>query len=181
MTEIKLKNNKSIKNKLIKLGTKNECAICGLKSTWNNKPITLQLDHIDGDNKNNLVSNLRLLCPNCHSQTKTYSGRNMAKRPNNSAKPDKKELKELYEIYSIKQISAIKQVSKRTVYDWLAYYDLPTNRFGRVLTCEQVRLIKNLYTKREDNNHTHRSLAKLFNTSKGVIQGVLENKKYKDC
>ena len=39
----------------------------------NGKKITLQLDHIDGDNNNNKLENLRFLCPNCHSQTETHS------------------------------------------------------------------------------------------------------------
>ena len=49
-----------------------KCFECGI-STWNNKTITLQLDHIDGDNNNNKLENLRFLCPNCHSQTETHS------------------------------------------------------------------------------------------------------------
>lgn len=52
------------------------CAGCGLSDTYNGKPITLQVDHIDGDSDNNFPSNLRLLCPNCHSQTETWTGRN---------------------------------------------------------------------------------------------------------
>lgn len=51
------------------------CVGCGL-SDWNNKPITLIVDHIDGNAGNNLPSNLRLLCPNCNSQTETFGGRN---------------------------------------------------------------------------------------------------------
>ena len=47
------------------------CDECGI-SEWNTKPLTLELDHIDGDVSNNELSNLRLLCPNCHSQTSTY-------------------------------------------------------------------------------------------------------------
>lgn len=54
---------------------KYECAICSVGS-WNNAPLSLQLDHIDGDNKNNLMSNLRLLCPNCHSQTENFGSKN---------------------------------------------------------------------------------------------------------
>jgi hypothetical protein len=49
-----------------------KCECCGL-SSWNNKIITLQLDHIDGNSDNNFPDNLRLLCPNCHFQTETYS------------------------------------------------------------------------------------------------------------
>lgn len=48
-----------------------KCSICSIKD-WANKKLTLQLDHIDGNNKNNSFNNLRLLCPNCHSQTPTY-------------------------------------------------------------------------------------------------------------
>jgi hypothetical protein len=53
----------------------NKCSVCGI-STWNDNPITLQLDHIDGNNKNHILKNIRLICPNCHSQTETYCGRN---------------------------------------------------------------------------------------------------------
>jgi hypothetical protein len=48
------------------------CNICNVPDKWNGNPLTLELDHIDGINDNNVVSNLRWLCPNCHSQTPTY-------------------------------------------------------------------------------------------------------------
>lgn len=54
------------------------CEIC--KNTeWLGKPITIELDHIDGNNVNNEKDNLRLVCPNCHSQTDTWRGRNANK------------------------------------------------------------------------------------------------------
>lgn len=52
-----------------------QCQICNI-SSWNQAPISLHLDHIDGNSDNNHLDNLRLLCPNCHSQTETYCGRN---------------------------------------------------------------------------------------------------------
>ena len=58
------------------LETKGCCEECGITDTYNGKPITLQCDHIDGDNDNHSLDNLRLLCPNCHSQTETWCGRN---------------------------------------------------------------------------------------------------------
>ena len=55
---------------------KEECYECHIKD-WNNKPIKLELDHINGINHDNRLENLRLLCPNCHSQTDTFRGRNI--------------------------------------------------------------------------------------------------------
>jgi 5-methylcytosine-specific restriction endonuclease McrA len=52
------------------------CEHCGLTGLWNGKPLTLEMDHIDGNNKNNDVKNLQILCPNCHSQTHTFRGKN---------------------------------------------------------------------------------------------------------
>lgn len=56
--------------------TDGTCQECGIGDTYNGKPITLQCDHIDGDNDNHSLNNLRVLCPNCHSQTDTWCGRN---------------------------------------------------------------------------------------------------------
>lgn len=56
-----------------------KCVECGTTNMWNDKPLTLQLDHIDGDGNNNLLNNLRWLCPNCHSQTQTFAGKNVSK------------------------------------------------------------------------------------------------------
>lgn len=52
-----------------------KCKECGLVDIWNNKPIKLQLEHIDGNWLNNSLNNLQFLCPNCHSQTNTFSRR----------------------------------------------------------------------------------------------------------
>lgn len=50
----------------------NKCKICDQLPIWNNKKLTLQLDHINGINNDNRLENLRLLCPNCHTQTSTF-------------------------------------------------------------------------------------------------------------
>lgn len=61
-----------IKNNLIK----NECNNCNI-TDWNGKPLSLELDHINGDSRDNTLENLRFLCPNCHSQTDTFRGKNI--------------------------------------------------------------------------------------------------------
>jgi HNH endonuclease len=62
---------------LLESGVEYKCVICGNTGIWNNKPLTLQVDHIDGDWKNNKKENLRFLCPCCHSQTENYGNKNM--------------------------------------------------------------------------------------------------------
>ncbi len=65
-----------LKKKLIKKGIlENRCYECEQLPIWNNKLLVLELDHIDGDNTNNELLNLRILCGNCHSQTPTFRGR----------------------------------------------------------------------------------------------------------
>ncbi len=54
------------------------CSECGVGREWNGKPLTLQIDHISGDNKDNRIENLRLICPNCHTQTDTWGIGNMS-------------------------------------------------------------------------------------------------------
>jgi len=51
------------------------CESCGL-TRWQGQLIPLELDHVDGNAGDNSLTNLRLLCPNCHAQTPTYCGRN---------------------------------------------------------------------------------------------------------
>ena len=55
------------------------CAICGQQAIWNCKKLVLQVDHINGIHSDCRIENLRFLCPNCHSQTATWSGKNMGK------------------------------------------------------------------------------------------------------
>lgn len=68
--------NEMVKQRIVKDGLlEYKCCKCGIDS-WQGETIVLDLDHINGDNRDNRLTNLRFLCPNCHSQTDTYKGRN---------------------------------------------------------------------------------------------------------
>ena len=56
-----------------------ECSACRI-SEWNDNPLVLQLDHINGIKRDNRIENLRFLCPNCHSQTDTFAGKNVRRK-----------------------------------------------------------------------------------------------------
>ncbi len=73
-------NRVCLKNRLIKAGLlEYKCNICGLGPEWNGQPLSLQIDHINGVNTDNRLKNLRIICPNCHSQTETYCGKKLKK------------------------------------------------------------------------------------------------------
>lgn len=66
----------SLKKRLIKENVlEYKCELCGINE-WLGEKLTLHLDHKNGTNIDNRKENLRFLCPNCHSQTDTYAGRN---------------------------------------------------------------------------------------------------------
>lgn len=143
-----------LKEKLIRDGLKeNKCECCGI-DMWNNKPIVLQLHHIDGDHTNNELENLQLLCPNCHSQTDSYCGAALKKKRyycqrcgeeigNKSTycmrcngfnhrkveRPSKEELiNDLKELRVILKIASKYNVSDKAIYKWCKSYDMPDKK-----------------------------------------------------
>ena len=60
---------------MVQSGVPHLCAGCGRGPKWQNKPLMLQIDHINGDSTDQRIENLRFLCPNCHSQTDNFCGR----------------------------------------------------------------------------------------------------------
>ena len=148
------KNATTLKNRLLKEGIKeNVCEICGI-SEWNGKPISLQIHHVNGIHNDNRPENLMLLCPNCHSQTDTYAGKNTNKYISGTTKrtnkkrsvsieewekfrenawvrnhPTKETLIEVFkQAGSFLQTGKVYGVSDNAIKKWFKHYGLPTKK-----------------------------------------------------
>jgi hypothetical protein len=147
-----------LKKRLIEEGVKQDiCEICGQEPIWQGQPLALQLDHINGNHYDNRLENLRIVCPNCHTQTETFSNKRSKKsnycvdcgceistrstRCNScSAKhkntfkvspeqrPDKETLFELIKTTSFTAIGKMYNVSDNTIRKWCKNYNLPSTK-----------------------------------------------------
>ncbi|MEU2773995.1 HNH endonuclease signature motif containing protein [Streptomyces sp. NPDC007162] len=70
-----------LRRALCRVGVPEACAECGVGSEWLGKPMTLEIDHINGDWSDDRQENLRLLCPNCHAITDTWCRGGNRRRP----------------------------------------------------------------------------------------------------
>jgi 5-methylcytosine-specific restriction endonuclease McrA len=81
----------------------NKCCICGQLPMWNNKPLTLELDHINGINNDNRIENLRIICGHCHSQLPTTGSRRLKSKLKLVKKENKWHQKEEHNIEIVKK------------------------------------------------------------------------------
>ena len=146
----------ALKKRLVEEEIKeNRCELCGQLPFHNGKELVLQLDHINGDHNDNRLENLRILCPNCHSQTETYSARKNKKETNTcldcgasigpnspycvkcapkhrhdlkNIKPSKEILLENIKTMSFREVGENYKVPEYTIKTWCKEYELPNNK-----------------------------------------------------
>lgn len=151
LTEKSAYSRRHLKKRLIDNGIlENKCCECGITNIWNNKPISLQLDHINGIRDDNRIENLRFLCPNCHSQTENYSGKHKLKKKNINV--DKKVLIEILNQNTIKESAKILRTSEyvlrneiknnNIVYNKKLFKDKPHKRKFEIAKDDLEKLIK---------------------------------------
>lgn len=158
-----------LKNKLLKEGIKEHiCECCGL-TEWLGQPIKLELHHLNGDNTDNRIENLQLLCPNCHSYTDNYGGKNQRLNKKESLKKEEQKQididylqKLLNEYDDITIVSEIIKRKPRTILKYINKYNLKVKE-------KQPKYI-NEVDNMVDLMKTHRSYSKV-----GKILGICDN------
>jgi len=119
-----------------------KCESCGINE-WLGKPISLQLEHVDGNHYNNNLENLKVLCPNCHSQTETFAGKNVdhsqSKRQQRLMRVrakilkmppvSREDLKHMIRTIPFLQIGKQFGVTDNSIRKWCVKYNLPKRVF----------------------------------------------------
>lgn len=106
-----------------------KCLFCNL-TEWLNKPIVLELDHIDGNHKNNSRTNLRCLCPNCHSQTDTWK---KGFKQNNSIKAT--------------EVEILEAIKKNNTYS--AVLESCNMKWGSIARVRRIEKLYNVYVRHQ--------------------------------
>ena len=134
-----------------------KCVNCGCDGNWMGGTISLELDHIDGNNMNNQLSNLRYLCPNCHALTDTYRGKN---KPRNI--PEQQKIERELERQKKKEIKEKEKAEKQL------------KRQKEIELQRQERKVKNKHTNREKlkeeiRKHSFEELGRQYGVSGKMV------------
>lgn len=125
------KNTNSIRKRLLKDGIKEyKCERCG-RTEWEGEPIPLQVHHINGNNRDNRIENLQILCPNCHALTDTYCGKSKHKKEKvknerRDTVPSKEDIINSFLLYkNFSKVGEFFNVTDNCIRKWCKKRDLP--------------------------------------------------------
>ena len=118
LNENKKYSSCKLKNILYREQIKQEkCEKCSIDPEYNGIPFAMHLDHINGNNKDNRIENLRILCPNCHSQTTTFCTGQLFK---DTSRPSKEKLLEdIKQFKTLIMIAEKNNVCQKTIVSWI--------------------------------------------------------------
>jgi hypothetical protein len=170
-----------LKKLLLKHGLlKNICSCCGI-SEWMNKVLILHLHHKDGNNKNNNLTNLELLCPNCHSQTSNYTGKNQKTYNQRKKVSDEEIIQSVINSYNRRQAllklglagagGSYKRIDNVVAKHNLEFLKLPVSDDKRAYLEKRIHTIEQRYT-----NYENMFKTKITWPDKATLQKMLEEK-----
>lgn len=142
-----------------------KCVLCYNEGIHNGQKLTLQLDHINWDRYDNRIENLRLLCPNCHSQQKTSNKQKGEKKINKITITEEKVLDLARQLPSIRQI-----LLKLHVADSSLNYE----KIRKILKLNNLELDKNLKIEyKTDRNRPRPQHRKVERPSKDQLEKLV--------
>ena len=156
-------DKKTLKKILIKENLIAYKCSCGLEEFWQGKPITLQLEHKNGDNFDNRLENLEFLCPNCHSQTLTYGSKNRHLRNFSKRLELLKGYNEIC-LDNIEEICKIFKLNKEVFYNWAVLYSDKLKNAGIIVSLLKNRRgikavkVQNILNEIKLNNFTEKNI-----------------------
>lgn len=127
----------------------NKCYECGQLDKHNGKSLVLQLDHINGNRYDNRIENLRMLCPNCHSQTPTYGGKNKKNAEKGIYKKRKRKRKNLINWYETQEMPKISLIENSNIdfskFGWVSKVAPIINKSHQKVTIWMKRFMPEFY------------------------------------
>jgi hypothetical protein len=165
-----------LKKRLIEEGLlANECSLCGLKDRWKGKPIVMILDHINGENNDNRIENLRIVCPNCNSQLETHCGKNKKKVKHNCKSCDKSLSRKTKTGLCCHCYWKINGKTDKKVFCECGKEVSSRNKTGKCISCAQAKRQRKRGAKKPSKEELRDSIDKNNWSELGRIYGVSDN------
>ena len=156
------------------------CNHCGI-TEWRGKPITLELEHRDGNSQNDVRGNLECICPNCHSQTDTWRGRNKTKKVSDHdmiamLKTTRSMHRTLLNFGMAAKGGNYRRVKRLVAENGIELLKTTKKSASQLLSPDAVRTIREA----RKNGQTLDAIARAHGVSRGTIASVVNGRTYQD-